>query len=414
MNAQPEGLFRSQVVERRARRLQGEISLAVPASWQVIGYTLLFCLVLAIAFLGMASHARTQIVQGTVTLDKGVVPITPSRPGQLLAIRVVEGQKVTQGQEVASLGSEENLADGRLGLARSVGAVKAQNALLVEQVARIEGAAAADRDRLAGKIDSLRQELISVEGQIKAQERLVRLAQGDFDQVKSISDRGFVSRRDVELREATLITRQQQLDQLRQARSAKLGEIDDARNAMVQAAEAAAGQSAAVQANRAQLELSMDELEQRAGYRLVAPVAGIVTSVAGRVGQPVGNGTTVMAILPAGARFMAELEVPTASAGFLEVGQEVQLAIDAYPHQQFGEIEGRIALLPRSVVSRPSPDGKMSNVYSVLVSIPRPFVQASGRRHELRAGMSLTARIVTRRQSLLETLFEPVLSWGRN
>ena len=121
-----------------------------------------------------------------------------------------------------------------------------------------------------------------------------------------------------------------------------------------------------------------------------------------------------MAILPDGARFTAELEVPTASAGFLAAGQEVQLLIDAYPHQQFGGIEGRIALLPRSAVSRPSPDGTMKSVYSVVVEIPRPFVQAFGKRHELRAGMGVTARIVTRRQSLLETLFEPVLSLGRS
>lgn len=415
MNADPaHGLFRREVVERRARRLEGEVSLAVPASWQVVGYTLLFCLILAIGFLAVASHARTQVVQGTITLDKGIVPITPARPGQLLAIRVAEGQRVREGQELAWLGSEENLANGRLAPVRSVNALKAQNSALVEQVARIDSAAAADRDRLAGKINSLRQELSSVEEQIRAQERLLILAKGDFDQVKSISGRGFVSRRDVDLREAALITRQQQLEQLRQARSAKLGEIDDARSAMVQATETAAGQSAAVQANRAQLGRSLEELEQRAGYRLTAPIAGTVTSVTARVGQPVGNGSTLMAILPAGATFTAELEVPTASAGFLEVGQEVQLLIDAYPHQQFGAIEGRIALLPRAAVSRPSPDGTMKSVYSVVVAIPRPFVHAFGKRHGLRAGMSVTARIVTRRQSLLRTLFEPVLSLGRN
>ena len=179
MNAESHGLFRREVIERRAKRLEGEVSLAVPASWQMVGYTLLFCLVLAIGFLAMASHARTQVVQGTITLDKGIVPITPARPGQLLAIRVVEGQRVRQGQELAWLGSEENLANGRSGAVRSVNAVKAENALLIEQVARIDSAAAADRDRLASKTNSLRQELASLDGQIRSQERLLLLAQGD-------------------------------------------------------------------------------------------------------------------------------------------------------------------------------------------------------------------------------------------
>ena len=82
---------------------------------------------------------------GHVALDKGIVSVAPAPAGQLLAIRVVEGRRVREGQELAWLGSEENLANGRQAPVRSVNGVKAQNSALVEQVARIDSAAAADR-----------------------------------------------------------------------------------------------------------------------------------------------------------------------------------------------------------------------------------------------------------------------------
>jgi membrane fusion protein len=182
---------------------------------------------------------------------------------------------------------------------------------------------------------------------------------------------------------------------------------------MEQVGETAAAQAAAVLASRAQLDRSVEELEQRAGYRLIAPVAGTVTSVTGRVGQVGAGDAPIMVILPDGALFTAELEVPSASAGFLKVGQEVKLAVDAYPHQQFGVVEGRVEQLPRSVVTRPSADGGLKTFYPVVVAIPRPFISAFGARHELRPGMTLTARIVTRRQSLLASLFEPLLTAAR-
>jgi membrane fusion protein len=66
-----------------------------------------------------------------------------------------------------------------------------------------------------------------------------------------------------------------------------------------------------------------------------------------------------------------------------------------------------------SAVTRRGPNGEAVPVYPVTVELDRPYVIAFGRREPLVAGMSLTARIVTEKQSLLEWLFEPLFAVRR-
>ncbi|MBA4768623.1 MAG: secretion protein HlyD, partial [Porphyrobacter sp.] len=51
--------------------------------------------------------------------------------------------------------------------------------------------------------------------------------------------------------------------------------------------------------------------------------------------------------------------------------------------------------------------------YPVVVDIDNPEVVAFGRREQLVPGMSLTARIITEKQSLIEWLFEPLFAVRR-
>ncbi|MFL6844306.1 MAG: HlyD family efflux transporter periplasmic adaptor subunit [Allosphingosinicella sp.] len=145
-------------------------------------------------------------------------------------------------------------------------------------------------------------------------------------------------------------------------------------------------------------------------YTLTAPCRGIVTAVAARPGQPAEPGQPLMVVVPDGATPRAELYVPTRAAGFLAAGQEVRLAVDAFPYQQFGTRTARIAAVSRVAVPRRLADGRSVPVYLVSADLDRPWVAAFGRRHGLLPGMTLTARIVTERQSLAEWLFEPLFA----
>jgi membrane fusion protein len=119
-----------------------------------------------------------------------------------------------------------------------------------------------------------------------------------------------------------------------------------------------------------------------------------------------------MVIVPAGGRTRVELYVPTSAAGFLRSGQDVRLAVDAFPYEQFGTVDARITYIANAPVARQTVAGVIPT-YLVNAELTEPFVRAFGRKQPLVAGMTLAARIITRRQTLLEWLFQPLFAVAR-
>ena len=121
-----------------------------------------------------------------------------------------------------------------------------------------------------------------------------------------------------------------------------------------------------------------------------------------------------MTIVPAGAKLRAELAVPSAAIGFVKRGQQVRLAIDAFPYQRFGTVTGKVQTVSASAINAQGPNGTTIAVYPVTVAIEQASIAAYGRTEPLVPGMTLAARIVTEKQSLLQWLFEPFFAvWRR-
>jgi membrane fusion protein len=408
----PIPLFRPEVLAARKDRLHGDVSLAVPLGWQAIGYLLFAAIVGAVVFLACSAYARVETVTGAVVIDKGTAAIVPTRAGVIAGLAVRDGQQVAAGQLLARVRSEEDLAGGGTAPQRMLDSLQQQDGQLSNQASLLLSAAAAERSRLAATAQGARDEITALDQQIADQQRLLSLAENEYHQVEGVAAKGFLSRRDLEGREAALLSRRQQLAQLRQARSAKLASLADAQRSVSQSDATAQAQAAAVQSQRTQLIQQMAEADSSQGYSLTSPIAGTVTALTARLGQPAAQGQQLMVVVPTGGRTRVELYVPTSAAGFLKKGQEVRLAVDAFPYQQFGTLPARISDISTTAVARQSGDGAVP-VYLVAAELLRPSVRAFGRDQPLLPGMTLTARIVTRKQSLFEWLFEPLFAVGR-
>jgi membrane fusion protein len=105
--------------------------------------------------------------------------------------------------------------------------------------------------------------------------------------------------------------------------------------------------------------------------------------------------------------------VQSAAIGFVKVGQNVRLAVDAFPYQRFGTVKGKVLTVASSAVSAQGPNGTTVMVYPVTVALDQERVSAFGRQEALVSGMTLTARIITEKQSLLKWLFEPLFAVNR-
>ena len=412
MTAQNSSLFRKEVQEHRAERLHGDISLAVPMSWHVIGFTILAALIATFVFLSLASYSRTETVSGAIVLDRGLAPIMPTRRGNVAALAVRDGQQVRAGDPLVRIRSEEDMVGGGTDSRRLMAALAQQDERLASQSALTIDAAGEEQARLAAQVDGLRHEIVSLDAQMQSQRRLIEVAAGEFEEMQGVAANGFISRRDLNQRESALIVRRQQLAQLDQARAAKVAESAQLQRAIAQTGVSARSQAAGVQSSRAALVQRRVEAESAQGYVLTAPVDGIVTALTARLGQPADPQQPLMVVMPADARPRAELYVPTRAAGFLAPGQEVRLAIDAFPYQSFGTVQARIVRISSVAIPRAGPDGAAVPVYLVTAELAEPGVRAFGRRHPLLPGMTLSARIVTERQSLLHWLFEPLFAVG--
>jgi membrane fusion protein len=214
-------LFRSEAILYRGNRLSGDVAIAVPVPWQSIGFLIFGGVALGVLFLSLASYSRVETVTGTITPDTGVSSIVPTRAGIIASLAVRDGQNVLAGAALVTIRAEEDGAAAQSPAALVQSAIDRQDASLAAQSDAALAAAQAQGAQLAAQRSGLVAEMVQLQSQITTQIALIASAQKDLDRARSIADRGFISGRDLQVREETLLARQQGLSQIEQALAAK-------------------------------------------------------------------------------------------------------------------------------------------------------------------------------------------------
>lgn len=406
-------MFRQEAIERHRDKATGSVAIAVPVSWNVISYLIFGGLLVATLFLSLASYSRVETALGTVTPDKGISTILPTRTGTVVELAVTEGQRVEAGDLLAQIRTEEDSGQDLSSAQQIEQAIARQDASLASQIDAANAAASAQQSQLVAQQAGLRSEIGQIQSQITIQQNLIETAQTDLDRAQQVAERGFISQRDLQIREETLLARQQGLSQLNQSLSAKRSALAESERSSAQIAAQARATGANLAAARAQVGQQAASTAGSRSYAIRAPIEGTVTALTARIGQPANSQTPLMTIVPAGAELQAELAVPSSAIGFVEAGQEVSLAIDAFPYQRFGTVKGEVLTVAESALSQQGANGAVVAVYPVRVKLDADAVTAFGRSEPLVSGMTLSARIVTEKQSLLQWLFEPLYAVRR-
>jgi membrane fusion protein len=401
-------MFRTEVEAFRPDRLAGDVVIAVPLAWQAIGYLLLGGVAAAGLLLSFAQYARVEVATGTIVPEAGVVAIAPSKMGVISSLPVREGQLVAAGTELASIRADLDSRSGESFDAQIEAAITQQDSSLAARSRATGRAYLAQRAQLLALQAGLASELSELESQIAMQEELVASAGKDLETGLALAKSGYISGNEIRRRQETLSLRRQALSQLRQSLADKRAALAQAKRNAAQASAQASAEAADITAQRAQVAQQAASTAGSRSYVLRAPIAGTVTALVARVGQPTHAQDPIMTIVPANSRLTAEIAAPTSAIGFIKPGQEVRLAIDAFPYQRFGTVKGRIITVATSAISRPRADGKTEMIYPVIATLDQQALVAFGRREPLVPGMTLSARIVTEKQSLLKWLFSPL------
>lgn len=404
-------LFRPEAM-RGHDRLHGEVDLVPPVSWQLLSGSLFAAVVAAVFYLSTAEYKKVTTVRGQLTGSKGVVRAVAPEAGIVEAVLIEEGQVVSAGTPLARISVSTSDGGGSLQERRSA-AIARRDRILAFREPELAQAFQARTAGLRAQIDGDRNEIASIRAQMDEQRGLVRSAVEDLARARTIAARGFVSGRDVREREEQLASRRQSLSRLEQELSTRRAKVEIAQAELARARTEYDLQLADLADDRAEIAGQAAADENAPTIVVKAAQAGRVTGLLVHAGDAVGSNAPLMSVLPKGTRLQARIEVPAAAAGFIQPGQNVRLAVDAFPYQTYGTIEARVVSVSAATVPVARPDGTSDEVFLVRATLSSGGIAAFDRVQPLRPGMTVTARIVTRARTLAEWLFEPLFAVGR-
>ncbi|MBB3565912.1 hemolysin D [Rhizobium sp. BK512] len=184
-------------------------------------------------------------------------------------------------------------------------------------------------------------------------------------------------------------------------------------------------------------ERRADELEQRLAkaqnsldqMTLRSPIDGTVqsSSVTG-LGQVVTVGQDLMRIVPQDSTLELEVYMPNKDIGFIRVGQEAVVKLEAFPFTRYGTVSAVVVKVAADAI--PEPDAarregdpiarqsstafgsaeRMQNlVFPVTLRLASDHIQADGADVNLSPGMAAVAEVRTGQRRILEYVFSPLV-----
>ena len=153
------------------------------------------------------------------------------------------------------------------------------------------------------------------------------------------------------------------------------------------------------QINEQNLTLSYQEIK--------SPLNGIVFDLQPAApGYVVNTNIPILKLVPIDD-LVARVFVSNRDIAFLKKEQAVKIRVDAYPYNEFGEIEGKIDAIGSDVLE---PDNNYNFYrFPVTIKLKKPFIMHKKKKLNLKTGMSLSANIVLRKRPVLSLFTERIL-----
>lgn len=141
--------------------------------------------------------------------------------------------------------------------------------------------------------------------------------------------------------------------------------------------------------------------------RLTAPVDGTIQQLeVHTLGGVVEPAKPLMVVVPGRGGIEVEARILNKDVGFVSVGQDAAVKIDAFPFTRYGTVPGRVVRISRDAVA----DKDLGLVYIATIALDRTHVVADGRRYALSPGLSATVDVRTGTRAIISYLLSPLQS----
>jgi hemolysin D len=378
------------------------------------------------------------VAPGKLVPDARVKIIQPALTGVVRKILVRDGMRVEAGQLLMELDPTQAEADTSKATAARVDAelivARAQSLLIAQdqdkppKVAPVPDAPT-DRQQQAqnfadGLFSEYRAKMASLVAQRSQREadlattqaeidklgKTAPLAQQEADDYRDLASGKYVARTDYLDKEQNAISQRQELaaqtSHARQLQAAIEEQKSDIKTTAatfrrVQLDDLGKAQAVLSQASNDQTKAQV----RQALMRLLAPVSGTVQQLSVHtVGGVVTTAQPVLEIVPDDT-LEVEAHLANKDIGFVEVGQQAVVKIDAFPYTRFGYLQGSVEAVSNDAV----PDKKSGLYFVVRIKIPTRQFRVERKWVNLTPGMEVKAEIRTGKRSVAEYFLSPLL-----
>ena len=413
-------LFRPEALAGQQQAWLGHIQLLRPLSLRLLTMTAITAAIGVGAFLSLAEYTRKSRVSGYLVPDRGVLRINAPQAATVLSREVTEGQQVKAGDVLFVLALDsasqtvEGIAQNLAARQRSLGQTAEQQQQLSQAQIRA----------LVLRRAGLQRELVQMQAEAALHAERLALAREALARLEKLRSDQFISTAQVQTKREEILGLQAQAQGLERQRESLQRDLQTAEAEALELPLRAQVQQGEIACDLAALQQQGLETEGRRRLVLRAPSDGIVATLQAEPGQSVAAGTALVSVLPAQTQMLAQLYAPSSAVGFLHATQPVHLRYQAFPYQKFGQQSGKVVSVSRTPLSPAElaglnlpvalSQGALSEpLYRITVSLDRQTVAAYGQEQALAAGMQLDADVLLERRTLIEWIFEPLLSLKR-
>ncbi|AAZ27185.1 HlyD family efflux transporter periplasmic adaptor subunit [Colwellia psychrerythraea] len=410
-------LFRREAISHQSERLTGAITLAQPLSIKLTVLILVSIAIAIITFLFSAEYSRKETVRGFLMPNKGVIKSFANQGGTIEKLWVKEGDKVLKGQSLATIIVQQNNSNGIDLSTQLAEQLNAQANLLIDEISQHQTLKKQELSNLYAQNMALDNEKIALEDQLElADEKLTLLTEQQLD-FNQLNKSGYLSNLENDRQQQALLEAKQEKQNIARLLLQHQNQLNQIAFNIKNIPQQYTLRINNLKRQQADLQRQLVQVASNYKYTITASNNGVVTGVQVVEGETLSQSKAqskpLLHILPEGSELIAELLLPTRSAGFIQVGNNTRLRFDAFPYQRFGFINSEIIRIDQTLIT-PSeiqlPIALQEPVYRLRAKLNQQQMKAFGKSFDLKSGMLFEADIMLEKRSLIEWLLEPIYS----
>ena len=410
-------LFRMEAVSHQSERLKGAITLAQPLSIKLTVLILVSVAIAIVAFLFSAEYSRKETVRGFLMPNKGVIKSFANQGGTIENLWVKEGDKVTKGQSLATILVQQSNSEAVDLSEQLANQLNTQTSLLSDEITQHQALKAQEILNLQAQHTALESEQITLESQLTlAEEKLALLNEQQLD-FNQLNKSGYLSNLEKERQQQALLEAKQEKQNIARLLLQQKNKLNQVTFNIKNIPQQYTLRINNLKRQKADLQRQLAQVASNYKYTITASNNGVVTGIQVVEGETLSQSKAqskpLLHILPEGSELIAELLLPTRSAGFIQVGNNTRLRFDAFPYQRFGFIESEITRIDQALISPNEiqlPISLQEPVYRLRAKLNQQQMKAFGKAFDLKSGMLFEADIMLEQRTLIEWLLEPIYS----